>query len=319
MSTSQVLDRTFSLYRRNFLLFAGIAALPPAFILAAQLLLLLLPKLLSELPAKSIGIGTTVVAGGIAILGGIAVAVFWLVGYAMATGASVYAVSRVHLGYSATIGESYRLIRPHAGRILGIVLVVSICVGLLVAAGAACLVVPMALTLGARSTLSGGGAAATILIGGLVLFASLLGALVLSAKFALCVPACVLEGRGVMDSIRRGWNLTRDTVLRLILIFILTGIMTWIMSMVLSIPYFIGVVLFVSRKDPAVLLPFIVWQHIAGFIASTLAGPVGTISAALIYFDQRVRKEAFDLQLMMDAVGGQAPPPAATAATPSLG
>ena len=37
MSTSQVLDRTFSLYRQNFLLFAGIAALPPALLLLGQL------------------------------------------------------------------------------------------------------------------------------------------------------------------------------------------------------------------------------------------------------------------------------------------
>ena len=37
MSTSQVLDRTFSLYRTNFLLFAGIAALPPALLMIGQL------------------------------------------------------------------------------------------------------------------------------------------------------------------------------------------------------------------------------------------------------------------------------------------
>src|SRR5438045_2668746 len=36
MSTGQVLDRTFHLYRNNFLLFAGISALPPAVILLRQ-------------------------------------------------------------------------------------------------------------------------------------------------------------------------------------------------------------------------------------------------------------------------------------------
>ncbi len=40
MSTSQVLDRTFSLYRQNFALFAGITVLPPALILIGQVLLL---------------------------------------------------------------------------------------------------------------------------------------------------------------------------------------------------------------------------------------------------------------------------------------
>jgi hypothetical protein len=63
------------------------------------------------------------------------------------------------------------------------------------------------------------------------------------------------------------------------------------------------------------MLPFIVWQYIAQFLASSLAGPIGTIAAALIYYDQRVRKEAFDLQLMMQAIG-QAPPQAASVASP---
>ncbi len=37
MSTSQLLDRTFHLYRNNFVLFAGIAILTPALKLIAQL------------------------------------------------------------------------------------------------------------------------------------------------------------------------------------------------------------------------------------------------------------------------------------------
>src|SRR5579859_2747686 len=38
MSTSQVLDRTFHLYRNNFVLFAGIALIAPALSLIAALL-----------------------------------------------------------------------------------------------------------------------------------------------------------------------------------------------------------------------------------------------------------------------------------------
>ena len=39
MSTSELLDRTFTLYRRNFLLFAGIASIGPAAYLLFQLML----------------------------------------------------------------------------------------------------------------------------------------------------------------------------------------------------------------------------------------------------------------------------------------
>ena len=57
-------------------------------------------------------------------------------------------------------------------------------------------------------------------------------------------------------------------------------------------------------------------QHLGGFIAGVLASPISNIAIALIYYDQRVRKEAFDLQLMVEAVGQQQ---AAAAAPPIIG
>ena len=38
MSTGEILDRTFNLYRNNFVLFAGIAIVPPALMVALQLI-----------------------------------------------------------------------------------------------------------------------------------------------------------------------------------------------------------------------------------------------------------------------------------------
>jgi hypothetical protein len=38
---------------------------------------------------------------------------------------------------------------------------------------------------------------------------------------------------------------------------------------------------------------------VATFISECLVGPLATIAFSLVYFDERVRKEAFDLQLMM--------------------
>jgi len=52
---------------------------------------------------------------------------------------------------------------------------------------------------------------------------------------------------------------------------------------------------------------------LATFLAGALAGPIATIALSLVYFDQRVRKEAFDLQLMMAAVDGTLPPGAQAA------
>jgi hypothetical protein len=38
---------------------------------------------------------------------------------------------------------------------------------------------------------------------------------------------------------------------------------------------------------------------LSGFVAGCLTGPLATIGMSLVYYDERVRKEAFDLQLMM--------------------
>jgi hypothetical protein len=50
---------------------------------------------------------------------------------------------------------------------------------------------------------------------------------------------------------------------------------------------------------------------VATFISQCLVGPLATIAFSLVYYDERVRKEAFDLQLMMttlDAPGLQVAP-----------
>src|SRR5919201_2003762 len=116
MSTSEVLDRTFHLYRNNFLLFCGIAALPPALLLIMRLGLMVFTQTrLGDLSGGNYA-GIYV---GITFLLGIFI---FIVGHAVASGASVYAVSLVHLERPATIRESYRKVRSILGRVLNVVI-----------------------------------------------------------------------------------------------------------------------------------------------------------------------------------------------------
>lgn len=320
MSTSQVLDRTFSLYRGNFVLFAGIAAVPPALLMLGQLGLLALGRVSG--PQGRLGLQIAAIVG--TILVAITLLVLWLIGYALATGASVYAVSRVHLGFGTSIAESYKLIRPYTGRILGLVALVFLAVGGVVIAGAVVIAVPVVLVsiaAGKGQPLATGIAAGLALI--LVIPAVFVLALYLSAKLSLAVPACVVERLTAVDSLKRSWNLTRGSVLRLILVNFLAGAISFAIGAVLSIPYFVGVALSINKKDPGALLPFVIWQHVAEFLARSIAFPIATIAVSLIYYDERVRKEAFDLQLMMEAIGQAQPAPvqgeASPGTTPTIG
>jgi hypothetical protein len=67
------------------------------------------------------------------------------------------------------------------------------------------------------------------------------------------------------------------------------------------------------------VVPLLAVKYLGDFVASTLAYPIATIAVSLIYYDQRVRKEAFDLQFMMEAMGQAAPPPPPAAPAPNIG
>jgi hypothetical protein len=54
----------------------------------------------------------------------------------------------------------------------------------------------------------------------------------------------------------------------------------------------------------------ILLDNAGSFLASALAGPISTIAVALMYYDQRIRKEAFDLQWMMDSMEHSSQPTA---------
>jgi Membrane domain of glycerophosphoryl diester phosphodiesterase len=304
MSTSQVLDRTFSLYRANFLLFAGIAALPPALGFLGQAGMLAIPFFSSDSTDLSAG---SIIGTGV---GGLIWLVLYMGGYALATGASVYAVSNAHLGKGITISEAYKAVSDRVFPILFTLALVFIIVFGMVMGG-----VIVGAAGGAVLGLSGNKGVGL----SLVLFPLILGGIVLvvwlSLRLAIAVPACVLEKIGPAASVKRSYALTRGTVGRLFLIFLLYGVIAVALIMAFSIPFFVASAL----AHGQVGTKWVLLQQFGAFLAGTISTPISIIAISLVYYDQRVRKEAFDLTLMMEAIG-QAPPPMAmgtSAGTPN--
>jgi hypothetical protein len=313
MSTSQVLDRTFHLYRNHFLLLAGISALPPAVLLLAQagfILLTLIPgPKLDRFPAEAAF-----------VLGIIAMVVVYLVALAFATGATVYAVSQVHLGQTATIRESYRVIRPLLWRIVRIVVTVAVRFTGAFAAVVALGVIPVLMM--TRFGLTGPNPIIGWAVGLLTLvtvIVCVIWVIRFYCSYQLAVPVCVLEKRGAVDCLKRSRFLSKGKgVQRILLVLFLSGILTYILSLAFSMPVIILATVGLGDKAAGLAIPIAIWQYLAGFFAGTIAGPVATIALALLYYDERVRKEAFDLQLMMDAMGRPEASQAAAAAAPTV-
>ncbi len=307
MSTSQVLDRTFFLYRKNFILFAGIALITPMLTTLASLAQLAT----FGIPVRPDPSGPDPTAAmqaffGRAVVGGIIALIIYMVGYAITTGATIQAVSMLHLGRSTTIKESYERVKPIWGRLLLLVVRVFwaaawpfiLCYALLVAAAI------MMFTLGRggagnAGALAGLGLVMLVVMVGFV--AALVWAVIAYCRYALAVPACAIENLPIKYALIRSKFLTKGNLGRVFAVYFLTAVIAVAIQSLLQAPiYMSGNFSFRTglHLTPAVLA----WTYASQFIGAMVAGPIAAIAMALVYYDERVRKEAFDLQLMMEAM-----------------
>ena len=317
MSTSQVLDRTFHIYRNHFVLLAGIGALLPAMLLVMQLAFIPLgfpPRPSAKTPPESLVI---VLLGYFCCYG-----VIYLVGTALAGGATVVGVSKLHLGQGVTIAEAYKQVFARFWRIVGVIVLLGLIVFGSLFVGEVIAIIVITFSVGSTAIFARGGGAmmgigvVVAVIWAIAVFVgAIVAALFFYSKLALAIPACILEQLPVGVALRRSWYLTKGSVLRIMLVNLLTWVLSFILGLALTVP---GQVLTATLPSKAQLLGLVL-QHIGGFIAGVVAGPIATTAIALIYYDQRVRKEAFDLQHMMELMGQQAQTQAATAAPPAVG
>ena len=310
MSTSQVLDRTFFLYRKHFLLFAGIGAVLPALVMVMQLGFAALGfsfqnPALGRQPEKFLPL----MAGYFLCYGIISV-----IGHAVSTGATVDAVSRLHLGYPATMVESYKRVLSRFFTILFIVILIYLCVFAAVFVGEMGAIMAVAASFAGIGRAGGSMALAIIVFvfGAAVILAGLSGGVYLYLRWCLAVPASLVEGSGVGRSLGRSFSLAKGSLLRLLLIYFLWMVISIGLALVFAMPAQVTAMALMGKHFVLAMTV----QQIGSFIAGVLAAPIAPIAVSLVYFDQRVRKEAFDLQLMMQAVEQAQPPQPAASAAP---
>ena len=133
-----------------------------------------------------------------------------------------------------------------------------------------------------------------------------ISAIVVWTRYALAIACCVVEDLGVVKSIRRSASLSQGSRFRIFLIYIVFVILAVILGAVLGGIAGAAGTLFSNVAVRLILV------YLASFIASLLTGPLATIGIALVYYDERVRKEAFDLHLMMSSLDSIASPSVAT-------
>jgi hypothetical protein len=276
LSIGELLDRTFSLYRRNFLLFVGIAAIPELLVLALQLAqVLLIPGKAgvaqpagSEFQAASPGFSAGAALGvfGLAILG----IIVYFIAYLFSQGGTLFAVSELYLGRTTTIGQSLSRMRGELWSLFGVVF------------------------------LNG-------LVTGLCFLLLIIPGIYMACRLCVCIPAALLENLGPRESLERSFALTKDNAGRAFLILLLYTLILYAALFLFDIPLEFGVRS--AAHDPVMLRLWTALMQVGNFVAGVLVTPVLTIASAIFYFDLRVRKEAFDLQLMMNPLAAGVPAP----------
>ncbi len=251
LSTGELLDRTFSLYRSHFALFVGIFALPYLAVLAYQFLGLIFqspsPQLSNILIAALWGVGSWFLT---------------LIVSAASQAATVIAVSDVHLDRPASVMDSFSRVKGQVFGVMGLYLLVGI------VATAACL---------------------ALIVPGVLLF----------IMWSLAVPTKVLESKGVLDSMSRSMELTKGSRGRIFVIGLLVVVLTLGVTWLLQWPILIAAGVSVRSGMQRMAVGWQAAMLVATFVSQSLVGGLATIALSLVYYDQRVRKEAFDLQLMM--------------------
>jgi membrane-anchored glycerophosphoryl diester phosphodiesterase (GDPDase) len=164
------------------------------------------------------------------------------------------------------------------------------------------------------------GVAAVILVIGVVVFDAPVGAAVLVglglaailcvtlAWFwirvrALAVPTLMLEPVGVFGALRRAVRLTHHQFWRLFGLLLLVSLVIGVAGGILRLPFSItGEVFLTSSGDTGYgLLLYLLLTAVGTVISSAVLQPFSAAVSALLYIDQRIRKEAYDVELLTRA------------------
>jgi hypothetical protein len=265
LTIGEILDRMFTLYRRHFVLFTGIATLPQIVSLAFNL-------------GRTFFLnnpGTPRIIPGLTI-----VVVFFvsMVTTLFAQAATILAVSDLYLSRPVTISDCLR----RAWAEIGTVLAVGILNFLAVAAGFIALIIP---------------------------------GIYVMCRLSVSVPAALIEQRSAQEALSRSWNLTKDNAGRAFVLFLLYLAISMAGGMLIGVPF--AVATMVYKNNPGTLREVVALSQVANALLNIVLVPILLIATSVFYFDLRVRKEAFDLQFMMDPTSERMTPPG-TGSVPSI-
>jgi hypothetical protein len=303
LGAGDLIDRTVRLYRRHF--GALIRASAPPVVVSSVGAVLQSVGFRAFAATESEG---RLAAYVLVILTGF---VLWFVGtiaqLIVTGGASRNLVMHLLWGEPVTARLIYRSVRSRFWGLLGATLAVVLC--LIISAVLASVVLFVALMLiiiVIAVTVPLGVPWLTAVVSIVLYVAAMFGWLcvffLVAGRVAYVPQVLMVEGRGVLASVSRSAALARGNARRLLAMFLFTTFTTYSALMLLLVP--LGWVGYLNGINPfemdASRLP--VWYSIGyevlAQLSTILLAPVWMLGLSLLYVDERVRHEGYDIELM---------------------
>lgn len=224
-------------------------------------------------------------------------ALFSLLASITLTGMIMHVIGEAVLGDRASLAETWDAVKGRLPALIGTVLLVSVLTVAIVVGGI------LAVTLLVWA-LAGAGAPTALAVGAAVLSGlAVLGAVIyLSCRLSLAPAPVVLERVGPWAGIRRAWALTTGRQgVRVAGITLLAGLLVAIFTTMISVPISMVVTaLLVSGGQFPDEMPLgvTVVDHLLEAVIGALTIPFTAGVTALLYLDQRMRREGLDVALV---------------------
>jgi hypothetical protein len=311
MTIGDLLDAAFRLYREHFLTFIGIVALLQVPMAMLQFLVQIpymqaLQRFTTRPPIIRPGQGFFDIFplrellpyyALLALLG----VIQYLVVYNLITGALANAISRSYMGRPTSILGAYSF---GSRRMIALILasLAPFAIALAFAAIVAGCIIATLPILGARSGEDPNVGLAVVAVLGII---AVIGLLLLATLFfyvrlLFTTQSIVLEGQGALAGLARSWRLVGQSFWRTLGITLLVYVFIYIISLIIQLP-----VIAFAAISGIILTNVTLYQILnllAAYVVLILVQPLQFAIFTLLYYDLRVRKEGYDIELRAQEV-----------------
>jgi hypothetical protein len=295
LGVGDVLDRTFTVYRSKPLLFIALSAIWYLLLILTLIFLAVavfagtLNTFVQQAGSSNPQLVGEVIAG--VVVFGIVAVVLAILMLAAQSAALVYAGGQRYLARDVTIGEAFRAGLSAAGRLF--------LAGLAVFFAILAMWVVVFIAAGVVAFLARGAGAVAFIVIGLAVIVAIVGTFYLAASWLIAPVIVVVEKMGPLAALSRSWRLSEGNRWRIIGIQALLGILNLVLSILIA-----GIfgALDAGGGETGQLGVATVVENLVNFASTIIWAPVEWIAFTVLYYDLRVRKEAFDLQLAAEAL-----------------